>query len=50
MTTNDRVPSGAPDRVSSGEVLPRSATRSSFNGWPSDTSALLTVNDGTGGR
>jgi hypothetical protein len=50
VTTNDLVPSGAPDQLSSGEVLPPAATWSSFNGWPSVTSALVTVKDGTGGR
>src|SRR3954447_23030655 len=49
VTVKLLVPSGAPDHDSWGEVLPASATWSSFNGRPSVTSALVTVNDGTGG-
>ncbi len=43
------VPSGAPDHDSWGEVLPSAATWSSLSGWPSVTSSLVTVNDGTCG-
>ncbi len=43
------VPSGAPLQDSCGEVLPNAATWSSFSGWPSVTSALVTVKDATGG-
>jgi hypothetical protein len=40
---------GAPDQDSCGEVFPASATWSSFSGWPSVTSSLVTVNEGTCG-
>src|SRR3954453_11441287 len=43
------VPSGAPDQLSCGEVLPASATWASSSGSPSVTSSLVTVNDGTDG-
>src|SRR5690242_2481709 len=43
------VPSGTSSHDSCGEVLPAAATWSSFSGWPSATSALVTVNDGTAG-
>ena len=42
--------SGAPSQLSCGEVLPCSATWSSLRGWPSVTSVLVTVKDGTAGR
>ena len=44
------VPSGAPSHDSWGEVLPAAATWSSLSGLPSETSSLVTVNDGTSGR
>ena len=50
VTTKDWVPSGAPDQLSCGEVLPRSATWSSFSGAPSVTSSLVTVKDSVAGR
>src|SRR5690242_21733218 len=43
------VPSGTSLQDSCGEVFPSAATWSSFRGWPSATSALVTVNDGTAG-
>src|SRR6187200_1641341 len=43
------VPSGAPDQLSCGEVLPPAATWSSLSGCPSVTSSLVTVKDGTDG-
>ena len=49
VTTNDFVPSGAPYHESWGEVSPASATWSSFSGWPSVTSLLVTVNDAVAG-
>src|SRR5687767_4189056 len=45
VTTYDRVPSGAPDQLNWGDVLPRAATWSSFSGAPSVTSSLVTVKD-----
>src|SRR3954449_1102928 len=47
VTVEIFVPSGAPLHDSCGEELPPSATWSSLSGWPSVTSALVTVNDGT---
>ncbi len=47
VTVKLLVPSGAPDQDSCGEVFPASATWSSFSGWPSVTSSLVTVNEGT---
>ena len=44
------VPSGAPDQLSCGEVLPLAATWSSLSGCPSVTSSLVTVKDGTDGQ
>ena len=49
VTVKLLVPSGAPLHDSCGEVLPASATWSSLSGWPSVTSSLVTVNDGTAG-
>src|SRR5690242_19035583 len=49
VTTKLLVSSGKPDHDSCGEVLPNSATWSSLSGWPSVTSSLVTVNDGTEG-
>ena len=49
VTVKLLVSSGEPDHDSCGEVLPAAATWSSLSGWPSVTSALVTVNDGTGG-
>src|SRR5688572_19802919 len=49
VTTKLFVPSGAPDQLSCGDVLPSAATWSSFSGCPSCTSELVTVNDGTEG-
>src|SRR5680860_876694 len=43
VTTKLLVPSGAPDQLSCGEVLPLSATWSSLSGCPSWTSSLVTV-------
>src|SRR5690348_4258600 len=45
VTVKLLVPSGTSLQLSCGEVLPNSATWSSFNGWPSETSALVTVKD-----
>src|SRR5215207_6856652 len=50
VTTYDLVPSGAPDQLSCGEVLPRAATWSSLSGAPSVTSALVTLKDAVAGR
>ena len=44
------VPSGSPDHDSCGDVFPAAATWSSLSGWPSVTSSLVTVNDGTLGQ
>src|SRR5690606_32982217 len=49
VTTKLCVPSGAPLQLSCGEVLPPAATWSCLSGWPSVTSALVTVNDATAG-
>src|SRR4051812_2543190 len=49
VTVKLLVSSGAPDQDSWGEVFPLSATWSSLSGWPSVTSALVTVKDGTAG-
>src|SRR6188472_1816554 len=49
VTVKLLVPSGAPDQLSCGEVLPWAATWSSLSGCPSVTSSLVTVKDGTDG-
>src|ERR1700712_6039144 len=49
VTTKLLVSSGNPDHDSWGEVSPNSLTWSSLSGWPSVTSSLVTVNDGTAG-
>src|SRR6478672_7684630 len=49
VTVKLLVPSGTSDQDSWGEVLPLAATWSSLSGWPSETSSLVTVKDGTFG-
>src|SRR3954463_10938254 len=49
VTVKLLVPSGASLQDSCGEASPNSLTWSSFNGCPSVTSSLVTVNDGTEG-
>src|SRR3954453_20296489 len=49
VTVKLLVPSGASLHDSCGEASPNSLTWSSFNGCPSVTSSLVTVNDGTEG-
>src|SRR3954471_21688466 len=43
------VSSGKPDHDSCGDRSPNSLTWSSLSGWPSVTSSLVTVNNGTEG-
>ena len=53
VEAGDRVALGALGGAlhdSCGEVLPAAATWSSLSGWPSVTSSLVTVNDGTCGQ
>src|SRR5262245_26192881 len=49
VTVKLLVSSGKPDQLSWGERSPPALTWSSFSGWPSVTSSLVTVNDGTEG-
>src|SRR5689334_617052 len=47
VTVKLLVSSGKPDQDSWGEASPWALTWSSFSGWPSVTSSLATVKDGT---
>src|SRR5690349_21709613 len=49
VTVKLLVSSGKPDHDSWGERSPSALTWSSLSGWPSVTSSLVTVNDGTAG-
>src|SRR4051812_28885780 len=49
VTVKLLVSSGKPDQDSWGDRSPNALTWSSLSGWPSVTSSLVTVNDGTAG-